>query len=67
MICGVIKELFDLSELRIEIVATEHASVPETREEEDSDSPSRQSFEQLCRSNPVMGKLKKLFDPELIS
>jgi DNA polymerase III subunit gamma/tau len=67
MICGVIKELFNLSELRIEIVATKHASVPETQEQEDGDSPSRQSFEQLCRSNPVMGKLKKLFDPELIS
>ena len=66
-ICGVIKDLFGLSDLQIEIVATEHAPVPEAPKRAEEHSPGQESFEQLCRSNPVMGKLKKLFNPELIS
>ena len=67
LICEVIKDLFGLSELRLEIVATEHDTIHEVPAKEAEHSPSQQSFEQLCRSNPVMSKLKKLFDPELIS
>ncbi|MBN2288812.1 MAG: DNA polymerase III subunit gamma/tau [Candidatus Glassbacteria bacterium] len=67
LICEVIKELFGLEKLRIEIIASEQAAVPGPPGEEADHSPGQQSFEQLCRSNPVMNKLKKLFDPELIA
>jgi len=67
LVCGVLKDLFSLSDLRIEIIACEQAAIPEIQEPAAGHSPSQQSFEQLCRSNPFMGKLKKLFDPELIS
>jgi len=68
VISKTIKEFFGLDSLRIRIEAVEkNTGEPQTQVDHSTGGPSNKSFEQLCRTNPIMGKLKELFDPELLS
>ncbi|MEA2063301.1 MAG: DNA polymerase III subunit gamma/tau [Gemmatimonadota bacterium] len=71
LVCEVLQKLFGLDKIRIEIVSSEQCPPPEPQQQPgqhtEPPAPGQESFEQLCRGNKVMGKLKELFNPELTS
>ncbi|MEA1996177.1 MAG: DNA polymerase III subunit gamma/tau [Gemmatimonadota bacterium] len=67
IICETIKEFFGIDSIEIEIIATEEG--PEENKSPGRDSGKTRnadSFEELCRTDPTMGMIKKYFDPELL-
>lgn len=66
-ICETIVNVLGLKSLRLEILPVEEKAVGKINLEERSLNPASKSFEQLCRSNSLMGKIRELFDPDLIS
>ncbi|OGG02868.1 MAG: DNA polymerase III, subunit gamma and tau [Candidatus Glassbacteria bacterium RIFCSPLOWO2_12_FULL_58_11] len=67
IITETIKKSFGLDSLKLEILAVESSIPVQPDRAEESRNPAAQSFEQLCRSDPLMGKIKELFDPELLA
>lgn len=68
LIGEVIKEYFGLEALDLQIEAGEIARVENLPESGDTEHyAAAPSFGDLCRTNPVMGKIKELFNPELLS
>ncbi|MFH1070720.1 MAG: DNA polymerase III subunit gamma/tau [Candidatus Glassbacteria bacterium] len=66
-ISDVIRRSFRLDSVSVEIVPTREEAGPGVKREREGSNPSTESFDQLCRNSPLMGKIKDLFDPELIS
>jgi DNA polymerase-3 subunit gamma/tau len=66
-ICETIANVLGLKSLSLKIVSVEEKAVGKLNLEERSSNLASKSFEQLCRSNSLMGKIRELFDPELIS
>jgi electron transfer flavoprotein alpha/beta subunit len=67
MICEAIGDVLGVKSVSLKIVSVEEKAVGKPSLAEKSSNPASKSFEQLCRSNSLMGKIRELFDPELIS
>ncbi|HUU29067.1 MAG TPA: DNA polymerase III subunit gamma/tau [archaeon] len=68
LICEAIKEFFGLGALELEIEVSKDDTVrdvPPAGEAAQFSAPD--SFEKLCRTNPIIGKMNELFNPELLS
>ena len=67
MICEAIGDVLGVKSVSLKIVSVEEKALGKPSLAEKSSNPASKSFEQLCRSNSLMGKIRELFDPELIS
>jgi hypothetical protein len=67
-IAAVVSSVFGLGPVDIEIEPVPpgpgHGAGNDNQPREEN--PSGGSFEQLCKTDPLMGKIKELFDPELL-
>jgi hypothetical protein len=57
---------FGLETVNIEIETFKPVAEKKTVVAENDQDLSAGSFDQLCKSDPLMGKIKELFDPELL-
>ena len=68
LINGVLRELLGLEGLSLRIETIDAAPTGQTPPHDTGkeENPGSRSFEQLCRTDPVMGKINEFFNPELI-
>jgi DNA polymerase III subunit gamma/tau len=57
---------FGLDTVNIEIETFKPAVEKQTAVSDNDENLSAGSFDQLCKADPLMGKIKELFDPELL-
>ncbi|MBW7996094.1 MAG: DNA polymerase III subunit gamma/tau [Candidatus Glassbacteria bacterium] len=66
LIADCVRDTFGLDSVAVEIETVRPATDLAGDKKDTQENPSAGSFEQLCRTNPLMGKIKELFDPELL-